>query len=406
MPIFQYKAVAPSGEVTEGRMQAASRADVIRRLQADDFVPIRADEEAAAEDDFGASLRRVLRQPVGRTRASPRALGLFTQELATLLGAGLTAERALDILSGAAGGPSAALARGLLQRLQAGQALSEAMATRPDLFGGFYVAMVRAGEAAGDLAAALSRLAGYLERARAAADDLKSALIYPAILVAFAVLSVMLLMTFVIPQFEVMFREAGRELPAATRALIAVSGFVRDFGWLLVALLAIAWLAGRQRRAGALVDGYLLRLPYLGRLIARIETERFARALGALLSGGVALPPALDLATGVLSNRAMARAAAEVAGAVREGGRFGDAIVGAGLFPGVAAELVKVGEETGRLAEMLLRTADIEAADLAASLRRLVAVVVPGVTILLGLFVAAIILAVMTAILGAYDLTL
>ena len=102
----------------------------------------------------------------------------------------------------------------------------------------------------------------------------------------------------------------------------------------------------------------------------------------------------------------MARAAAEVAGAVREGGRFGDAIVGAGLFPGVAAELVKVGEETGRLAEMLLRTADIEAADLAASLRRLVAVVVPGVTILLGLFVAAIILAVMTAILGAYDLTL
>ena len=406
MPIFQYKAVAPSGEVTEGRMEAASRADVIRRLQADDFVPIRADEEAAAEDDFGASLRRVLRQPVGRTRASPRALGLFTQELATLLGAGLTAERALDILSGAAGGPSAALARGLLQRLQAGQALSEAMAARPDLFGGFYVAMVRAGEAAGDLAAALSRLAGYLERARAAADDLKSALIYPAILVAFAVLSVMLLMTFVIPQFEVMFREAGRELPGATRALIAVSGFVRDFGWLLVALLAVVWLAGRQRRAGALVDGYLLRLPYVGRLIARIETERFARALGALLSGGVALPPALDLAAGVLSNRAMARAAAEVAGAVREGGRFGDAIVGARLFPGVAAELVKVGEETGRLAEMLRRTADIEAADLAASLRRLVAVVVPGVTILLGLFVAAIILAVMTAILGAYDLTL
>ena len=406
MPIFQYKAVAPSGEVTEGRMEAASRADVIRRLQADDFVPIRADEQTADETGFGASLQAALRQPIGRTGPSPRALGLFTQELATLLGAGLTVERALTILSAAGGGRSSELAHGLLQRLQAGQALSEAMTARADLFGGFYVAMVRAGEAGGDLAAALSRLAGYLERARTAADNLKSALIYPAILVAFAVLSVMLLMTFVVPQFEVMFREAGRELPAATRALIAASGFLRDFGWLLVIVLAAVWLAARQRKLGAVMDGYLLRLPYLGRLIARIETERFARALGALLSGGVALPPALDLAAAVLSNRAMARAAAEVAAAVREGGRFADAIADAGLFPGVAAELVKVGEETGRLADMLLQTADIEASELAASLRRLVAVAVPGVTILLGLFVAAIILAVMSAILGAYDLTL
>lgn len=387
-------------------MEAASRADVIRRLQADDFVPIRADERTAEEAGFGASLRAALRQPIGRSGPSPRTLGLFTHELATLLGAGLTVERALAILSGAAGGRSSEPARGLLRRLQAGQSLSEAMAARSDLFGGFYVAMVRAGEAGGDLAAALSRLAAYLERARAAADNLKSALIYPAILVAFAVLSVMLLMTFVVPQFEVMFREAGRELPAATRALIAASGFVRDFGWLLVIVLAAVWLAARRRRFGAVVDGYSLRLPYLGRLVARIETERFARALGALLSGGVALPPALDLAAGVLSNRAMARAAAKVAATVREGGRFGEAITDAGLFPGVAAELVKVGEETGRLADMLIQTADIEAAELAASLRRLVAVAVPGVTILLGLFVAAIILAVMSAILGAYDLTL
>lgn len=406
MPIFQYKAVAPSGEVTEGRMQADSRADVIRRLQADDFVPIRADEQTTEDAGIGASLQAVLQQPIGRPRASPRALALFTHELATLLDAGLTVERALTILSGAGGARSAGLAQGLLQRLQAGQALSEAMAARSDLFGGFYVAMVRAGEAGGDLAAALSRLAGYLERARAAADNLKSALIYPTILVAFAILSVMLLMTFVVPQFEVMFREAGRELPTATRALIAVSGFIRDFGWLLVLGLALVWLFARQRNVGAVVDAYMLRLPYVGRLIARIETERFARALGALLSGGVALPSALDLAAGVLSNRAMARAAATVAGAVREGVRFGEAIVAAGLFPGVAAELVKVGEETGRLAEMLLQTADMEATELAATLRRLVAVAVPAVTILLGLFVAAIILAVMTAILGAYDLTL
>jgi general secretion pathway protein F len=413
MPLYEYRAVAPDGAVTEGEMEAADQQEVIHRLQASDYLPIRAHAKGSRpQGAAGGWLTGLLAQPAGprRDRLSRRQLALFTQGLAGMLGAGLTVEQALAVQRRSGEARIAAVADRLLVQVRGGDALSQALARPGAGFPPLCVAMARAGEAGGTLPQSLARLAAYLERARAAADQVTSALIYPVILVTFAGLSLAFLMTVVLPQFEQMFAAAGHALPWPTAALIGLSHVVADSAWLLLLLLLAAWLGLRlalRRPAGRrTIHAALLRLPLAGSLWRQIDAERFVRSLGALLGGGVALPQAVQLAADALGNQAIADHLRQVAQGLRQGEGLADAIAAGGLLPAGVDDLLRVGEATGRLGPLASQAAELQAQEIEARVKRLIAVLVPALTLVLGALIAGIILSVLAAVLGLNELVL
>jgi general secretion pathway protein F len=346
------------------------------------------------------------RDLTGPRRLSARDGAALMRELGALLGAGLTLDRALGLVARMGEAPAAALAREAQAAVRGGASLSEALEARRDAFSPFVVALVRAGEAGGELAAALERTAAYLARARDLRESVRTALTYPAIVAVFAVLCLAFLIAVVIPQFDAVYREAGAELPLATRLVLGLGALVRDWGWALLLLAAAAALglraALRDPAARLAIDRRLLRLV----LLRKLDAERFARAVSALLSAGVGLPAALELASGAMRNRALQAAATQAARAVREGETLGRALRRSGLFGGLLPELAEVGEEAGRLPEMLAEAAEIEAKEAEAQVRRLVAAAGPAVTIALGLVVGAIIVSMLAAMLDVHRLAL
>lgn len=402
MARFKYKAMAPDGAFTEGVMGAADRDVVISRLRANNQMPVMVapESEPAAADGKTASAPR----HSSRRRPSRASVAVFTRELQTLLEAGLSVDRALEAIAEAsAGQPIAATIDDLRRALRGGAALSQAMAEHPDIFGSFYLAMVRAGETGGSLDDALGHLAGYQERAEQIQTAVRSALTYPVILVFATFISLIILMTLVVPQFEQLFRESAVALPISTRIVLVASTVTRDYGWIAAVGLSLAWLYLRINRRSSAARGRWdrarLRLPIVGRLETRIEVERFARSLAALLGNGVSLPMALELAGGTVRNEVIEGAIAEAAGAVKQGERLADSLAAVGVIPPLAIQLIRVGEESGKLSGMLLKLADILAAEIETSMKRLVTLIEPSLIIVIGCFVAFVVISLLTAIL-------
>lgn len=346
------------------------------------------------------------RDLTGPRRLSARDGAALMRELGALLGAGLTLDRALDLVARMGEGQAAQLAREAQAAVRAGASFSDALAARPHAFSPFVVALVRAGEAGGELASALERTAQYLARARDLREGVRTALTYPAIVAIFAVLCLTFLLAVVIPQFEAVYRDAGATLPLATRVVLAMGGFARDWGWALALAALAAGLAARSA-----LREETLRLPFDRRLLRfgllrKLDTERFARAASALLSAGVALPQAIELAAAAASNRALRAAALDAARRVREGEPLGAALRRDGLFGALLPELAAVGEEAGRLPDMLAEAAEIEAKEADGQVRRLVAAAGPTITIALGVLVAGIIVSMLAAMLDVHRLAL
>ena len=404
MPRYAYKAVNSDGEVIEGELEAASRQALVDRLHAQGHVPIRAEERQSRAPGRLAMPR--LFQPRHVTR---KDLVLLTRELATLLDAGLPLDRALTIIAESAQpGPLRDLVEGVRERVQGGATLADAMQGAAEVFPNFYTGMVRAGEAGGTLEVVLTRLAEALERAQALRDDVHSALRYPALVVIMAGLSMVVLMTLVIPEFRPLFEDSGAALPTSTRIIIGVSDFLEAYWWALaLGLLAVA-LAIRQHNrdpAGRLRwDRWMAGAPLLGDLIRKIEVARFCRTLGTLLANGVSVLNALALTTETLENRAIAEATGRAQGRLAKGEGLADPLMETGVFPSLALQLVRVGEETGKLDAMLLRIADIYDDEVKRSIERMLSLLVPLVTLALGVLIAGIIGSMMAAILSAYDL--
>ncbi len=410
MPVFRYKAVAPSGEIVEGRIEAPDRAAAVDRLHAGGQYPLSAEDIAANEPvpagrrtfvDFFAFNRL--------SRPSRAELALFVRELATLVGAGLAVDHALRVLADLSRPPGLrALAQRLANAVRSGEELSRAAAREAPIFAPLHVAMIAAGEAGGGLDAALARLARVLERSRETEEALSAALLYPAVVAAVAVVSAVFLLGFVIPRFEAVLSGLGRDLPLATAAVIALARFVESYGWLLVLALAGAAATARWRLNDPAFrhrfDRVLLDLRVVGPLILRIEAERFARALSALVDGGVALPNALAAAADVAANRAFAVAIGGAAVKLREGQSLAASLLAAGVFPTVLVEMARLGEETGRLAPMLAKAADIFEGEVKAATQRLVALVTPAAVILLGVLIAGLMLTLFGAVFAVYDL--
>jgi general secretion pathway protein F len=404
MPRFSYKAVSADGEVIEGELDAANRQALVDRLHADGHVPIRAEESRRA-----AAAQRGLPGLFQPRRVRREDVLLVTQELATLLQAGLPLDRAMSVmLDLAPAGPVRELIDDMREKVRGGATLADAMAGHEGVFPNYYVGMVRAGEAGGALEAVLTRLAESLERAQAVSDSVRAALRYPALVVVMAIVSLLILMTVVIPEFRPLFEDAGAAMPVSTMIVIGVSDFLAAYWWLVASIVVIAVLLFRQHNRtteGRLRwDAWKIQAPIFGDLLTKIEVARFSRTLGTLLSNGVSVLNAMTMTIDTLENQAFAAAASQAQGRLAKGEGLADPLAETGVFPGLALQLVRVGEETGRLDGMLLRIAEIYDEEVRRAIQKMLSLLVPLITLALGILIAGIIGSMISAIMSSYDL--
>jgi general secretion pathway protein F len=405
MASFRYKAMTDAGTIVRGTLDAASEDAAVRQLRAQGHYPL-----STALAGSGSLSDRLNRMLPGRRKASLRTLAIATQELAELLGAGLELDRALGVLIGLKTlGTLKDSLTAIRGKVRDGAVLADALAEE-NSFPRFYVGMVRAGELGGALEPALRKLASYLSRTQAIRESIASALVYPAILMVTAGFSIFVILAFVLPEFKPLFAQAGAKIPLASRMVMGFGDAVRDYWWLAALLIAgtVYWLRSALRAPAfrRRYDAALLRIPLLGNLFAAIEVERFNRMLGTLLANGVELPIALGLAKDVLWNTALSDAVRETASSLREGESFAQHLGQAKAFSSVTLDLIQIGEETGKLDEMLIRQADLDEQRTRHTIDRLLALLVPCLTILLGLVIAGLIGSMLIAILSINDLAL
>jgi general secretion pathway protein F len=405
MALYQYKAMTNTGSVVKGTLDAASKDAVIRQLRSQGLYPLDALERGTG--DLLSRMRSALR--IGG-KPSIKALAMTTQELSTLLRAGLELDRALGILTNLSdiGALKAPFER-VRDRVRDGASFADALANDP-LFPKFYVSMVRAGEHGGSLDNTLQRLTDYLTRTMAIRETITSALVYPAILVVTMFISITVILVFVLPQFEPLFADAGKALPVPTRIVMSVGDFVRFYGWMVILLViggAFAlreWAKTPENRLKW--DGFALRVPVLGDLFRAVEIERLMRTFGTLLSNGVPVPAALNLSKDVLNNSVLSSAVRDAAVSLREGERLAQRLGRSKVFPALTLDLIQIGEESGKLDEMLLRQADLDETRIKHRIDRALALLVPALTVFLGVVVAGLIASMLMAILSVNDLAL
>jgi general secretion pathway protein F len=406
---FQYKAVTPGGEVQEGVLEAASTQSAVARLQDMGLIPIRAEEAAAAKAAAAAQPSAMAIPFLRRSRITQNDITVVTRELATLLRAGLPLDRAFEILINLAASPRIAELLGKIRNdVRGGAPLSKALDAQRGIFTRFYVNMIRAGEAGGSLPTVLMRLAEYMERAKALRDSVSASLVYPVILAVVSILSVVFLLVGVVPRFKPIFAGAGKAVPFITQVVLDAGDILQAYGFLILILLAAAlWYASRRLREPEIryrVDRWVVTGRIVGSVFSRIEMARFSRTLGTLLSNGVTLVSALGIVRETMGNTYLAESVGGVARELKEGRGLGKPMMESGRFPMLAVHMIQVGEETGRLDEMLMQVAETYDHEVEVSIRKALALLQPLVILLLAGIIFVIIISILSAMLSMYDL--
>ena len=405
MPFFQYKAVTPAGEVKEGVLEASNDSIAIARVRDMGFIPIRAVEAGTART-APAQRRRSLFERKGITGND---ITIITRELATLLKAGLPLDRSVEILINLASTPRVAeLLAKIRNEVRGGASLSKALDNQRGVFSRFYVNMIRAGEAGGSLPDVLQRLAEYRERSKALRDNITASLTYPAFLAVVSLLAVVVILGVVVPRFKPIFASAGKALPLVTQLVIWAGDAMRNGWWLLLFLIAGGlWLFQRALRDPNFryrFDRWLVTAPVVGDLFSKIEMARFARTLGTLLANGVTLVAALNIVRDTMTNTWLAEATAGVGRELKEGRGLGRPMMETGRFPMLAVHMILVGEETGRLDDMLLQVAGTYDREVEIAIRRALSLLQPVIIVLMALVIGFIIIAILSAMLTVYDI--
>ena len=416
MPDFIWKAARADSQIAEGRLQAGSQGHALQLLRAQGLTPLLISEAgSSASASFSPAS---MPQETGPSRfsglftsnaISPADILTMTSELSIMLKAGLALDNALRVLIGMNAKPAmVALTQTILDDVKGGVPLSRALARHPLQFGDFYVNMIRSGEAGGQLSAVLERLVEHLERSRALRESIVSATIYPAILLGVAVLSVIAMLGFVVPQFETLFKGMGDALPTPTRIVMVVGRAFTDYAPMIgLGLFLLFWVLRawwRSPTGRQWWQARALRLPLFGKLMLKYDLTLFARSLGTLLGNGVPLISALQIATQTVGNVNLRQALEGVVPKVKGGGRLVDALKASGIFEPLAISLIRVGEETGRMGPMLLELARIFNRDVETGIKRGLTLLEPVLILVLGLIIAAIIVSILLGILSINDL--
>jgi general secretion pathway protein F len=408
MGTFQYTATDRAAKIIQGSMEASDERAVVAWLQTNGYYPIKIGQAGAmveAKPGLAGVQSRFARGP------SAQDVLAFTQQLATLLEAGMELDRSLAILLDLTDNQRfRSILRGVLADIQAGSSFADSLAKHPRLFSRLYVNMVKAGEASGVLEVILSRLAGFMERSKTIRDEITSALIYPILLLLVGGGAVVVMMNFVIPRFAQIFADTKQLMPLPTRMLLAISTFTTGYWWVFVGLIVIGWGGLRaylQTEQGKMQwDQWKLALPLLGGLIQEIEVSRFARTFGTLLQSGVPVLAAVSIVKETVTNRVIAGAMSRLQEGVKRGEGISGPLRATGAFPSFSIHMARVGEETGKLEEMLIKVADTYDDRVRRTVKRLTSLLEPVLILSLGLIVGFIVMSMLLAIFSINELPL
>ncbi|MHB9023285.1 MAG: type II secretion system F family protein [Armatimonadota bacterium] len=400
MPTFTFKGLDAAGKQIDGRLIADDERVAIAQLKARGCFPMSVtealNEASAGQAPSGAPSRFRLGDNSGD-------LTVLTRQIANLIAGGIALVPTLVALAEHTENPQLRIALGRMQQdVQTGKALWEALAAHPQFFTPMYVNMVKAGEASGQLSELLNWLADYLEKEQTRRLQIRGALAYPILLVCMGSVSVIALLTFVVPKFISMFEEFGQALPLLTQMVITVSAFLGHWGWALLvgitgAVILLNLYAGTP--TGRLhIDAWKLRVPIFSKLGMKSAMARFARTTATLLQGGVPLLDSLAVVRDVLGNEVLARATDQAREGMREGESFAQRLKQTGVFPPLLTHMVGIGEETGNLRSMLTTVANAYDVEVEATLKSLVSLLEPIIIISVGLVLMVIIAAMLLPI--------
>jgi type IV pilus assembly protein PilC len=392
MPSFRYVAIDAGGRNRTGRLDGESEAAVLSRLQSMNLHVMQVTET-----------KQRVKKASRFGRVKLQALVVFSRQFATMIDAGVRVVKCLDVLEGQTKDPYLKPVLGQVKRdVTSGLSLTEALAKHPRVFSKLYVNMIRAAEAGGILDHVLDRLAGFLEKEQELRAKIKSAMMYPVVIFVFSMVVVAGLMMFVLPKFLEIFKQMNAPLPATTKLLFAISGFTQKHWYLVPALvvasvLFVKWYGNRP--SGRLrIDGLKLRLPIVGELIQKMSVSRFARTFATLISAGVPMLRSLEIVGETAGNAVISRAIDTARNNVREGKKISEPLKASGLFPDLVTQMVDIGEETGRLSEMLTKVADFYDSEVENAVKGLTSLIEPLMIVFLGVMVGFIAISVISPI--------
>jgi type IV pilus assembly protein PilC len=418
MPRFNYVALDARGQEASGLLEAPSSSAAISQLRQAGYFPTSVIEDAMIGADGkeargrAAKAARAPRAKKGivlfqRKKVKSKVLMIFTRQLATLIDSGLPLLRSLNVL--AKQERDKVLKKTidkLAESVQSGSTFSDALALHPKIFNDLYVNMVKAGEAGGVLELVLTRLSEFQEKAAKIRNKVLSAMVYPIIVMTMAIGILVFLLIFIVPRFEVIFHDllGDKPLPPVTQFVLGVSGFMKDHGLVLLAavvvILVIYNFIGRTRKGRLAIDNFKLRMPLFGNLNRKTAISRFARTLGTLVTSGVPILQALNITRETAGNAAIARAIARVHDSVKEGESIVQPLEASKQFPPMVVSMVDVGEETGKLPEMLLKIADVYDDEVDNAVAALTSMLEPIMIVFLAVIVGTIVLALFTPLIS------
>ena len=398
---YQYKALTQDGREVSGSLEYPEEQSVLIYLESQGYIPVdieQIQDNGDTNSDISHSLKREFRK---------FSVIDFTNGLSMLLRAGLPVDKSLASLIAATNDTgSRHLLEQVERNIREGSSLSKALRQYEKLFGNLYISMVLAGEVSGNLDASIGRLSAYLEAQKILKDRIVNALIYPVILLVVTLMSIVILMVVVMPKFKQLFEDMGAELPAITKVFISVSDFMQEYGLIisvfLFCLVPVILYLRSNKDFSALMDGVVLKLPWIGPLINKIQMSRYAETLSMMMKCGIPIQKSLEISKSVISNSWISKQLSVSAERLKEGGTFSSTI--GGHFPALTQQMVKIGEEAGDLVNTLSKIATISEQNVNRDIHRLIGILEPLIIVVLGVIVAAVIGSIMVAVLGMNDL--
>ena len=399
MNTFYYKATDRLGKPIEGNLEAKNYQNAVTQLRRLNYLPI----QITSQSNKKLSIKSPLLISGLRNKISQKDLVSITQQLATLVDSRITLDKSLSILVDLAEKPQAKeVLIEIHKKVHAGSSFADALADFPKVFSKLYINMIRAGETGGTLASSLNSVASFLEKSEELKANIKSAMIYPAILSSVGGFAILILFTVVIPRFSKLFDELGSALPLPTKIMLFLSSSIINH-WLAIIIVFTLFVAGfifylREEKGKMHWDGIVLRLPLFGSLAQKIEISRFSRTMATLLTSGVAILGALNITQAILSNRVIAATMNKLHKGLKEGNGLSQPLQQAGVFPPLAIHMIKIGEETGTLNEMLTKVANTYDREVERSIKQLISLIEPFMILSMALVIGFIVISMLLAI--------